>query len=49
VSNAAVNPTAGPLLETPRDAFGKIYDINVGAALAIVQVGDQVWGLGVAT
>ncbi|GBF97750.1 hypothetical protein Rsub_10914 [Raphidocelis subcapitata] len=38
VSNAAVNPTAGPLLETPREAFDKIMDINVAAALALVQL-----------
>jgi hypothetical protein len=42
VSNAAVNPTAGPLLSTPLDALDKILDINVKAALALVQVG-RVW------
>jgi dehydrogenase/reductase SDR family protein 4 len=36
VSNAAVNPTAGPLLDTPLDAADKILDINVKAALALV-------------
>jgi dehydrogenase/reductase SDR family protein 4 len=36
VSNAAVNPTAGPLLDTPLDAADKILDINVKAALAFV-------------
>ena len=38
MSNAAVNPTAGPLLDTPLDAVDKIMDINVKAALALVQV-----------
>lgn len=37
VSNAAVNPTASPLLSTPLDAIDKILDINVKAALALVQ------------
>jgi dehydrogenase/reductase SDR family protein 4 len=37
VSNAAVNPTAGPLVDTPLDALDKIMDINVKAALALVQ------------
>lgn len=43
VSNAAVNPTAGPLLTTPLDAMDKILDINVKAALALVQVGGFCW------
>jgi NAD(P)-dependent dehydrogenase (short-subunit alcohol dehydrogenase family) len=38
VSNAAVNPTAGPLLSTPLEAMDKILDINVKAALALLQV-----------
>eukprot|EP00879_Flechtneria_rotunda_P001720 GHRR01001883.1.p1 GENE.GHRR01001883.1~~GHRR01001883.1.p1 ORF type:complete len:254 (+),score=92.20 GHRR01001883.1:183-944(+) len=37
VSNAAVNPTAGPLLDTPPDAIDKIFDINIKAALLLVQ------------
>jgi dehydrogenase/reductase SDR family protein 4 len=37
VSNAAVNPTAGPLLEVPLEAVDKILDINVKAALGLVQ------------
>lgn len=37
VSNAAVNPTAGPLLDTPPDAIDKILDINIKAALLLVQ------------
>jgi NAD(P)-dependent dehydrogenase (short-subunit alcohol dehydrogenase family) len=39
VSNAAVNPAAGPLLSAPLDSVDKILDINVKAALALVQVG----------
>ncbi|KAI8475439.1 MAG: hypothetical protein J3K34DRAFT_404955 [Monoraphidium minutum] len=38
ISNAAVNPTAGPLLSTPLPAVDKILDINVKAALGLVQV-----------
>lgn len=37
ISNAAVNPTAGPLASTPPDAIDKILDINVKAALLLVQ------------
>ncbi len=37
VSNAAVNPTAGPLLDTPPEALDKLWDINLKAALALVQ------------
>jgi dehydrogenase/reductase SDR family protein 4 len=37
VSNAAVNPTAGPLVDTPPDAIDKILDINIKAALLLVQ------------
>ncbi|WIA18796.1 hypothetical protein OEZ85_003479 [Tetradesmus obliquus] len=37
VSNAAVNPTAGPLVDTPADAIDKILDINIKAALLLVQ------------
>lgn len=32
VSNAAVNPTVGLTLETPEDAWDKIFDINVKSA-----------------
>ena len=39
VSNAAVNPTAGPLLETPAEAIDKILDVNIKAAVLLVQVG----------
>eukprot|EP00775_Hariotina_reticulata_P012268 gene12268-12406_t len=37
VSNAAVNPTAGSLLDTAPDAIDKILDINIKAALLLVQ------------
>lgn len=37
VSNAAVNPTAGALVDTPPDAIDKILDINIKAALLLVQ------------
>lgn len=46
VSNAAVNPTAGPLLDTPLDAVDKILDINVKAALALVQLAAPHMGRG---
>jgi dehydrogenase/reductase SDR family protein 4 len=32
-----VNPTAGPLVSTPADAIDKILDINIKAALLLVQ------------
>lgn len=32
VSNAAVNPGVGPVLESPEDVWDKIFDINVKAA-----------------
>lgn len=32
-----VNPTAGPLVSTPPDAIDKILDINIKAALLLVQ------------
>lgn len=32
-----VNPTSGPLLSTPPDAIDKILDINIKAALLLVQ------------
>ena len=37
VSNAVVNPTMGPLLETPEAATAKILDVNVKAALLLAQ------------
>lgn len=35
VSNAVVNPTAGPLLDTPEGAIDKILDVNIKAALLL--------------
>ncbi|XP_059054119.1 dehydrogenase/reductase SDR family member 4 [Achroia grisella] len=32
ISNAAVNPTVAPILETPEDAWDKIFDTNVKCA-----------------
>ncbi|KAG2487943.1 hypothetical protein HYH03_013522 [Edaphochlamys debaryana] len=37
VSNAAVNPGAGPLADTPPDVIDKILDINIKAAVLLVQ------------
>lgn len=37
VSNAAVNPFAGALLDTPDDAIDKILDINVKSALILAR------------
>lgn len=37
VSNAAVNPTVGPTLDTPESAWDKILDINVKAAALLVK------------
>lgn len=37
MSNAAVNPTAAALVDTPADAIDKILDINIKAALLLVQ------------
>ena len=38
VSNAAVNPIAGPILDAPLEAVAKIFDVNVTAALALAQL-----------
>lgn len=38
VSNAAVNPTAGTLVETPEEAINKILDINVKSAVMLAQL-----------
>ncbi|XP_069702091.1 dehydrogenase/reductase SDR family member 4 isoform X2 [Periplaneta americana] len=35
VSNAAVNPGVGPVLESPEDVWDKIFDVNVKAAYLI--------------
>ena len=37
VSNAAVNPVFGPTLETPEDAWDKIFEINVKASFLITR------------
>ena len=37
VSNAAVNPTAGNISDTPADAIDKIFDINVKSAALLVK------------
>ncbi|XP_077982225.1 dehydrogenase/reductase SDR family member 4-like [Glandiceps talaboti] len=37
VSNAAVNPTFGPVLDTPEQAWDKIFDINVKATFLLVK------------
>ncbi|XP_041378687.1 dehydrogenase/reductase SDR family member 4-like [Gigantopelta aegis] len=37
VSNAAVNPTFGPTLETPESAWDKIFDINIKSAAFLVK------------
>jgi dehydrogenase/reductase SDR family protein 4 len=38
VSNAAVSPIAAPITQTPPDVIDKILDINVKAAVMLVQV-----------
>ena len=38
ISNAAVNPAAGSILEMSETAVAKILDINVGAAVALTQL-----------
>ena len=38
ISNAAVNPTVGPLSSIPQDAMDKILDINVKSALSLIQL-----------
>jgi dehydrogenase/reductase SDR family protein 4 len=37
VSNAAVNPTAGLLMDISEDSIDKILNINIKAALLLVQ------------
>ncbi|XP_073233980.1 dehydrogenase/reductase SDR family member 4-like [Porites lutea] len=37
VSNAAVNPTFGPLLQTPEEAWDKIFDVNVKSAFLLAK------------
>ncbi|XP_013417740.1 dehydrogenase/reductase SDR family member 4 isoform X2 [Lingula anatina] len=45
VNNAAVNPTFGTLLQTPEEAWDKIFDVNVKAAFllckAVVPIMEQ--------
>nr|XP_060635984.1 dehydrogenase/reductase SDR family member 4-like [Anolis sagrei ordinatus] len=38
VSNAAVNPYFGPILDTPGEVWDKILDINVKAAAMLIQL-----------
>lgn len=37
ISNAAVNPVATSIVDTPEDAITKIFDINVKSAIVLVQ------------
>lgn len=37
VSNAAVNPVFGPVLQTPEDAWDKIFDVNVKSAFLLAK------------
>ena len=37
VSNAAVNPFFGPILDTPEGSWDKIFEINVKNTLQIIQ------------
>lgn len=37
VSNAAVNPTVGSVLDCPEDAWDKIFDVNVKAAYLLAK------------
>ncbi|XP_058971646.2 dehydrogenase/reductase SDR family member 4 [Pocillopora verrucosa] len=37
VSNAAANPTFGPILETPEESWEKIFDINVKSAFLLAK------------
>lgn len=38
VSNAAVNPSVDPILETKESVLDKLWDINVKAAILVLQV-----------
>ena len=38
VSNAAVNPAAGDILDMPESAINKILDINIKAAIVLAQL-----------
>lgn len=37
VSNAAVNPTVGSVLDCPEDAWDKIFDVNVKASFLLAK------------
>lgn len=37
VSNAAVNPTVGSVLDCPEEAWDKIFDVNVKAAFMLTK------------
>ena len=37
VSNAAVNPTAGAILDTPDLAVDKLFDINVKSVIGLLR------------
>ncbi|XP_071957405.1 dehydrogenase/reductase SDR family member 4-like isoform X2 [Antedon mediterranea] len=37
VSNAAVNPVYGPILDTPEEAWDKIFDVNVKATFLLIK------------
>jgi dehydrogenase/reductase SDR family protein 4 len=37
VSNAAVNPTFGPAVDCPEDAWDKIFDVNVKAPFLLTR------------
>ncbi|XP_068724264.1 dehydrogenase/reductase SDR family member 4-like isoform X2 [Montipora capricornis] len=37
VSNAAVNPVFGPLIQTPEDAWDKIFDVNLKSAFMLAK------------
>ncbi|MPQ98172.1 glucose 1-dehydrogenase [Modestobacter sp. I12A-02628] len=43
VGNVGINPTYGPLMETPLDAYRKIMDTNVVASLGLVQEAWRAW------
>lgn len=37
ISNAAVNPSFGPMLDTPEDAWDKIFEVNVKSAFLLTK------------
>lgn len=42
VSNAAVNPTVDAILEIKEPVLDKLWDINVKAAILLLQVSDLI-------